>query len=162
MVVLIIAIVAGILVPAYNRFYAHYRFGNMVEKVETIMEWTHRKAIQLDAPLTLQFNGQQEVFEVQLPAPLPAQDEPVALQASDAQAQQSVEVTRTLHISGNYKVMNFQLDGSPSNSGLISLTFHGDGTATGATFQIVSKTGETETLSLSPTTGEVRVEQNNE
>ena len=77
-VVIIIAVMAGVLVPSYGRFYARAKFDATTRDVQDVFAYAREQAIAKDAPATLTFDPGSETFAVNVTAPPPPNDQPVA------------------------------------------------------------------------------------
>ncbi len=157
-VIIIIAVTAAILVPAYSRMVDRARFNNDVADVENLFAWAHRNAIALDADVTIQVNPAQGVLTAQLPPPLPVQDIPQALMQQQQIQAESGPQQREALLGNTVEMQAMQQNGSagaPANS----ITFHGDGTSDAATLLMQDTRGDSASLHLSPATGQLHKEQ---
>src|ERR1700722_9662317 len=83
-VIVIIAVMAAVVVPAYLRFLGHAKFRSKVREVQDLFAYAREQAVSLDSPVTLSYSAQSESFTVTLPTPPAQTDQPVALSGSEA------------------------------------------------------------------------------
>jgi prepilin-type N-terminal cleavage/methylation domain-containing protein len=170
-IIIIIAVMASIAVPAYDRFYGRTQFMQSVGEVQDLFAEARQQAIDHDTTATVAFNGQTQTFTVTLEMPPPDTDLPVAVQ--ETQAQQVVSAspkTQDVRLANNVAVMGFQpgdgMGASPSGSagggtgnGGPQVQFHGDGTSEGATLELASESGYSARMVLVGSTGQLQVEE---
>jgi prepilin-type N-terminal cleavage/methylation domain-containing protein len=155
-VILIIAIAAGIVVPAYDRFYAKRQFDEKVSEVESLFAYAHRQAIMLDETVTVQWDPAHNAFLLLVPMQPPPTDTPVALQQDVTS--QPMPQSQPVELGDNIRVLSFtplQPSAAPNTlGGLTQVNFYGDGTCDGAQLSLVSAQGYEADLLLQPATSQ--------
>lgn len=153
-VILIIAIAAGIVVPAYDRFYAKHQFEQKVSEVESLFNYAHRQAVALDETVSVQWDPTHDILLVALPLLPPPTDTPVALQQDTGMAPQPQ--TRTVELGQNIRIANLATMQQPTATvAPLQVNFYGDGTCDGATITLISTQGYEADLLLKPTTSTI-------
>jgi type II secretion system protein H len=154
-VILIIAVMAAIMVPAFSGYYEKSRFDAEIRRIEDYFALARERAVKGDTIVTLHFEHTAHQFSM-LIEPLPPQnDMPTAmLTAAGTDLIPSQDVAPCL-IGDDYQVENFVVSGAGGSSGLsqTDVQFRGDGTSDGAELEIKSRQGYTARLVLSPATG---------
>ncbi len=166
MIIIIIAVVSAIVVPAYAKYWATARFESTVHQVEEMISEARDKSIELDTTTTVSFDKQSQTFMVMLNQTPPQTDQPSNMTNLDQQnalmAQNSIPTTVIL--GGDVGIVQFQAGGfaasSPnaanrnSNSGSSNeLHFQGDGSCDGAHITVGSSFGNTADLIVWPANG---------
>jgi prepilin-type N-terminal cleavage/methylation domain-containing protein len=158
-VIIIIAVMAGSIVPAYSRLWAKSRFRTSVEEVRDAFLFARERAVASDSSVIVMFNPQEQSLTVTVAPALPVMDQPVAFTATpDANAQLTPqEPPRTTRLGLETMITEFTVGGI--NSGALSVRFRGDGTCDGAQVKLASDSGYTALMTLWPATGRVTVEE---
>lgn len=170
-VILLIAVMASIVVPAYSRFYAKSQFENTARQVQDIFAFAREQAIFRDTTVTVTYAPQNHAFLAQVAPPQPQTDLPVALlsgdspnggMASGGESQKSYQMDPDVNI-GAFSVSNnpnSSTGADGSGSGTV-LHFLSDGTVESATLTITSADGHVAQFQLWPATGRLsRMETN--
>ncbi|CEK14835.1 pilus assembly FimT family protein [Chthonomonas calidirosea] len=156
-VILIIAIAAGIVVPAYDRFYAKRQFNEKVGEVESLFNEAHRQAIALDETVTVQWDPAHNAFLLLVPLQPPPTDTPVALQQDVTS--QPMPQSQPVELGDDVRVLSFTpiqpSVTSGSLGGMTQVNFYGDGTCDGAQISLVSAQGYETDLLLQPATSQI-------
>jgi prepilin-type N-terminal cleavage/methylation domain-containing protein len=162
-VILMIAVMAGIVVPAYSRFNAKAGFENTARQVQDIFAFAREQAILHDTTVTVTYDPQNHAFLAQVAPAQPQSDMPVALSGSvnsDGVATQAGETQKRFQMDPDVAVGSFSVSsnpsaapGSSSSPGGNQLHFLSDGTVEGATLALTSADGYTAQYQLWPATG---------
>lgn len=162
MIIIIIAVVSALVVPAYARYWSKAKFESSVHQIEEMLSDARDKAVELDTTTTVSFNKQSQTFMVMRLLPPAQNDQPSIMSAADQQSDlmsQNV-VPTTVSLGGNISVTQFQAGGfssSPTNStaGVSSseVHFHGDGSSDGAHLSLTNSSGNTADLTIWPANG---------
>jgi prepilin-type N-terminal cleavage/methylation domain-containing protein len=161
-VILMIAVMASVLVPAYNRFYAKSQFENTARQVQDIFAFAREQAIVRDTTVTVAYDAQNHAFLAQVAPPHPQTDLPVALVATDSPnggATQSGESQKSYQLDPDVNLGAFTVSSGPSSAsgtaggGGNHLHFLSDGTVEGAMLTITSADGYSAQFQLWPATG---------
>jgi prepilin-type N-terminal cleavage/methylation domain-containing protein len=174
--IIIIAVITAVAVPAYSRFYAHIKFDGSVQQVMSLLAFARDSAVQASRDSTLQFDPGSETFAVAVDTPDPSPDQPTALQdAANIESQQLVP-PRTATLGQDVGVVDFQVfqkgssQGNPNpQSGMNSqgagnntIHFHQDGSSDAANFTIAGQEGFRVDVEVSPLTGRARIKDEGE
>lgn len=160
--IIIIAVFAAAVVPAYGRLAARTRFENDVREVRDLCAYARERAIARDTVVPMTFDAQTQTFAVEVPAtPMPT-DQPIAF-TNDPQmmnAASQSEPPKGYTLPPDVAMANFSVGGTGSNagSGSSAIRFRSDGTCDSAQFRLVSEAGYAADIVLMPGTGQVRVE----
>lgn len=167
-IILIIAVVGSIVVPAYATFWARARFDTILRETRDLFRYAREQAVQGDTMATVAFDPRNQTLLVTvLPAP-PLADQPVALMNGDPQNPNlppPPSAPRGLEIGGEFAVAGFQVNPGASSTLTMSrdnateLHFRGDGTCEGAQIILMSSYGYKATLVVWPGTGRVTIEE---
>ncbi|MCW3097406.1 MAG: prepilin-type N-terminal cleavage/methylation domain [Chthonomonadaceae bacterium] len=164
-VILMIAVMAGVVVPAYNHFYAKAQFENTARQVQDIFAFAREQAINRDTTVTVIYDPQNHAFVAQVAPSAPQTDLPVALAGkvnSDGTSSQSGETQKMTRLDSDVNVATFQVSSNPNITALNSsggpgsgnqLHFLADGTVEGATLSLTSSSGYSAQYQLWPATG---------
>ncbi len=158
-VILIIAVVAAVMVPAYAGFYSKTRFDAEIRRQQDYFAEARERAIKDDTTVTVHFEHGAAAFSIAID-PLPQQsDLPTAmLTAAGTDLSLSPDVS-PYHIGNDFRVENFVTSSAGSGSGgplansQSDVQFRGDGTSDSAEYDIKSGDGYFAHLTLSPMTG---------
>jgi prepilin-type N-terminal cleavage/methylation domain-containing protein len=164
-VILMIAVMAGVVVPAYNHFFAKAQFEASARQVQDIFAFAREQAIDRSTTVTVTYDPQNHAFVAQTAPPAPQTDVPVALANTinpDGTPAQSGETQKMARLDGNVNVTAFSVSTNPNITaiGVASgpgngnqLHFLPDGTVEGATLALASGDGYTAQFQLWPATG---------
>lgn len=166
-VIVMIAVMAGTIVPAYNRFYAKSQFENSVRQVQDIFAWAREQAITRDTTVTVTYDAQRHAFTAQTAPGQPQSDLPVALAStinSDGTAAQPGESQRSAPVNPEINITTFSVgtnpnssqtpnDATPSRSSGNQLHFLSDGTVESANLEMMNADGYGAAFQLWPATG---------
>jgi len=159
-VILIIAVISGVMVPAFAGFYDKSRFDAEVRRIQDYFALAREKAVKGDVTVTLHFERGIHQFSIAVD-PLPAQDDLPTTMLTDASTQQGAsQDVAPYQIGSEFQVENFSVTGAsgPSATTQTDARFNGDGTSDGADLQLTSRQGYTAHLSLSPMNGRLTLE----
>ena len=172
-VIIIVAVVTAMLVPAYSRYYVRQRFDASVGDVQDAFAYAREQALAKDAPVTLVYDAQSDSFAINLSPLPPPSDQPVSfpdMSADNATLTQarSIRLDRNVSITG-FTSTNTSLDsvsggGASRNSngrGATSVHFRSDGTSDGAELTVVdSANGNMAHMVLQPGSGRLTRDDN--
>ncbi len=152
-VIIIVAVMTSVIVPAYARFYARANYDGQVRQVQDVFAYAREQALQRDTNVTLNFSPQTESFDVTLLPPPPPTDQPTAYANSNADTS-TLTQSHTVQLASTVGVVGFTATdtsqgivpgGSASSSsggrGLTTVNFRSDGTSDGAEMTVVSAEG---------------------
>jgi prepilin-type N-terminal cleavage/methylation domain-containing protein len=167
-VVIIIAVMAGVVVPAYSRMSTKIKFDGVVGDVKDILRYARAQAVERDTTVTVSYDPQSGTFAARALPTLPATDLPVAL-SSEANVDSdpsplAAEAPRTVSLDRGYSVGSFSLDtgnANPGSTGQRAIRFRGDGTSDAAEITLIATSGDAAVLRLMPATGSVVVKDPN-
>lgn len=166
-VILMIAVMAGVVVPAYNHFYRKSQFENTARQVQDIFAFAREQAIVKDTTVTVTYDAQNHAFQAQVAPPQTQTDLPVALAGTvsqDGTTAQSGETQKEFTLDSDVNVASFSVSSSPSTAAQSSsggqgggsqLHFLPDGTVEGATLSMTSTDGYSAQYQLWPATGRI-------
>ena len=169
-VIIIVAVVSAILVPAYSHFYAKARFDGNVRDVLDVFAYAREQAIEKDAPATLTFDPQSESFSVSVTPLPPPVDQPSTF--PDVRADNNMlSQTHVARLEPFMGVVGFNAtdtsqgstgstgsNGMAANRSASSVHFRPDGTSDGAEMTLVgADSGYSAHLLLSPGTGRMQI-----
>lgn len=172
-VILMIVVMAGIVIPAYSRFYAKSQFENTARQVQDIFAFAREQAIKRDTTVTVTYDPQNHAFLAQAPQSQPQTDLPVALAGTvnpDGSTAQSGESQKVYRLNPDVNIGAFSVSSNPNSvpgatsagqGGGSQLHFQSDGTVERATLAITSTDGYATQFQLWPATGRLtRMEPN--
>jgi type II secretory pathway pseudopilin PulG len=184
MVIIIIAIMSSIVVPAYAHYWDRTRFNNEIGDVRDLLTYAREQAITNDTTVTVSYQGSALIATV---SPPPAQsDLPVVdtngsnpdVQLAQTQAGVPPE-PRILPIGGDLMVAGFNVGSQTTMPGTVNISsvssmggagstggaaggsalhFEGDGTCEGAQIMLIGINGFEANIVISPSTGELKVD----
>jgi Tfp pilus assembly protein FimT len=161
-VILMIAVMASVVVPAYNHFYSKAQFENQAREVQDIFAFAHETAINRNTTVTVSYDSGSHAFKAQVAPPQPQTDVPVALQGTinpDGTATQPGPAQKITQLDSGISVTGLQVSSNPNITTLgevgsgNQLHFLPDGTVEGATLGINSSDGYSAQFQLWPSTG---------
>ncbi len=159
-VILIIAVIAAVMVPAFSGFYDKSRFDAEVRRIQDYFALAREKAVKGDTTVTLHFERGIHQFSIAVDA-LPTQDDLPTVMLTDAGIQQNAsQDVNPYQIGSEFQVENFSVTGGsgPTATTQTDVRFNGDGTSDGADLQLTSRQGYTAHLTLSPMNGRLTLE----
>ncbi len=155
-VIIIIAIMSSVVVPAYARFWERTHFDVAVGAVKDLFAYAREQAVANDTTATVAFDSQNEALVAVVMPQAPPTDQPVALaEADNSDTQPGLlppPLRRVLSLGTEMAITRFATgvgDGKPV------VRFRGDGTCDGAEITLVSANGYATHLFVSPATGRV-------
>lgn len=153
-VILIVALMSGIVVPAYARFFARERFNSTVAAIQDIAAWASQRAVTLDETVTLAYDPSSRAFLAQAPPVSPSDAPQVMTQTSNPASASTLPDTRTYQLPRDMRVdgLHVQPISAASGSAPNTLHFYADGTCDPAQLAVVSADGYSETLIALPAT----------
>lgn len=160
-VILMIAVMAGVVVPAYNHYFAKAQFEGTARQVQDIFAFAREQAILRDTTVTVSYDPQNHAFLAQVAPSQPQTDLPVALANTvnpDGTATQSGETQKAFQLNSEVNVASFSVSSNPNATTAPSgngnqLHFLADGTVEGAMLALTSADGYTAQYQLWPATG---------
>lgn len=162
-VILIIAVVSAVIVPAYGGFYAKSRFDGEIKRIQDFVAEARARAVAGDTTVTLHFERGADVFTISVDT-LPQQNDlPTAL-LEDSGRNQIGDID-PYHVNDEFRVENFTVQGTGSanpasgRTGISDVQFRGDGTSDGAEMSILSRDGLAAHLIISPVDGQLKIDQ---
>lgn len=165
--IIIIAVLTSVAVPAYARFHARAKFQQSVQETVSLLAWARDQAIQNGADSVIRFDPQTETFQVTVETPGADADRPSAVQES--QEAGAPAAPRTLNLGDEVAIPDFTVYGaqqsmaaSPDNTRR-ELRFHDDGRSNGAQFVMV-RPGDSYAvlIDISPAAGRITTRNPNE
>ncbi len=161
-VIVIIAVMAAAVLPAYGRFLDKTRFENEVREVRDLCAHARDRAVARDTIVSLSFDAATQAFAVIVPTLPPPSDQPVAFGSTlEAQiAMNPTEPPRGYTLPSNVMVSDFMAGGTGGSTGrgTSAIRFRSDGGCDAAQFRLVSETGYIGQITLIPVTGQVKYE----
>ncbi len=150
-VILIIAVMAAVMVPAFSGFYDKARFDAEVRRIQDYFALARERAVKGDTTVTLHFERGIHELSMMVDVLPPQNDLPTAMLTSagtDSSAGQDVAPYR---IGADYQVERFTVTGASGQAATTrtDVRFNGDGTSDGAEVHLVSRQGYTANLVLS-------------
>ena len=164
-VIILIAVMASVVVPAYVRYLSGVRFQASCRQVQDIFAYAREQAVATSAPVTLRFDRQSETFAVDTPAQQPMPDLPTALSNGDASSPSATSQValppRTYTLAPNEAVSEFTvippqvpLAGSQSaQSSPNDLHFQPDGQVEAMQMVMIQEDGKQAHFTLQPASG---------
>ena len=160
-VILMIAVMAGVIVPAYSHYYMKAQFDSTARQVQDIFAFAREQAIVRDTTVTVSYDPQTHAFTAQVAPPQTQTDLPVALAGAvnaDGSTSQGGETQKSCRLDPDVNIGSFSVSSAASGtaggpSGGNQLHFLGDGTVEGATLSITSGNGYAAQFQLWPATG---------
>lgn len=169
-VALIVAVMAGIVVPAFSGLMEKSRFDAEVRRLQDIFAYAREKAIDTDSVVVLRYDIASETFLVQPSVKPPLNDLPQEEQESQAQSPETRGsfAPRTHRISDNFRLANFQTNASGSSrsrsegTSETEVRFQGDGTTEAAELVLTSANNRSIALILRPATGRLEISEDSQ
>jgi prepilin-type N-terminal cleavage/methylation domain-containing protein len=159
-VILIIAVMAAVVIPAFAGYYEKARFDSEIRRIQDYFALAREKAVKGDTTVTLHFERSIHQFSITVD-PLPQQnDMPTAmLTAAGTDLTPSLDV-RPYQLGDEYQIERFSVSAAGGAPGIsqTDVRFRGDGTADGADIDVISSQGYTAHLSLSPMNGRLTLD----
>ncbi len=163
-VILMVAVMASVVVPAYSRYNAKVQFENAARQVQDIFAFAREQAITRDTTVTVTYDPQNHAFLAQVAPAQPQTDLPVALSGtvnSDGTSTQTGETQKSAQLGADVNVASFSVSSNPNVTAAPTtgtgagnqLNFLPDGTVEGATLTITSADGYSAEFQLWPATG---------
>ena len=164
--IMIIAILTGLAVPAYLRMHTKVKFDQAVSSVLGVMSQARDSAISAGSEATVQFDQQSETFQLTIDSVDQSQDQPSQLLEMQNAEQSTLQQPRLTQLGEDVGVINFQVNQNamnPAKPGAnqpnASLHFYADGSCDGARFSVVSAGGRKSDIEVSSITGKARVKE---
>lgn len=164
MVVLIIimAIISGVVVPAYARFHARARFIHTVEETAGLFRWARETAIAQGGAVVVRYDPQMGAFAAMAEAPAEEMDLPAALQETE-EPLYAGPATSGYELPEGVRVAGFEPFGQAAPSGArdaaLEMRFSADGSADGGMLALESEDGYAALIEVVPTTGRTVVRE---
>jgi prepilin-type N-terminal cleavage/methylation domain-containing protein len=154
--IMIMAILSGIAVPAYSRFHARMQFDKNVQDVITLLSWARDTAQQLGGECVVELDRQTNIFVATPEQPAQITDQPADMVQTDQAAQQlyprQVMLPETITVA---EFVQFGTQSDYNSGGQSRLRFHADGTCDGVGLTLAGINGHTATIEVSPMTGRI-------
>jgi Tfp pilus assembly protein FimT len=155
--IIILAVLSSILVPASARSFAKARYQHSVQDVVGMLTYARNAAIDSNAESVVRFDAQTDTFVVTVETSSPSADLPTAMQ----ETQEAVQVpeSRVGKLADDIMVADFRsFDQSGETSGamgqrMAELRFHEDGSSAGGQFVLRSADGYASVVEVAPMTG---------
>ncbi len=160
-VIIIIAVMASVAVPAYARLKERMQFSQSIQQAVEFFAWARQTAISTGADCTVHFDAQTETFTAMATPPPPQTDLPAAMQTSAEQTQEQSSLTmqRGLSLGDKVAVQAFTVYGpdlgASGSQQQNDMTFHEDGSSDGGKLLLVSSSGAAEEIDVASMTGQV-------
>jgi type II secretory pathway pseudopilin PulG len=162
-IILIIAVVSSVVVPAYARFWSKARFDAAVRNVRDIFAYAREQAVLNDTEAVVTFDGRSQTFAAIVNPPPPLTDLPAALQnTAVGAAPHTAPAPKGVQLGEEFQIADLSsgAQGAASGAGnrATEIRFRGDGTSDGARVVLRSSAGYQATLIVWPATGRITVE----
>jgi|SRR5579871_3245113 len=170
-VILIIAVMAGTVVPAYARFLEKSRFQTQVRYVQDLFAFAREQAVQKDTTVTVDYDPRNAMFVATVTPPAPTTDQPsafAAMNGGDTSQETEIIPPHVTRLGEEYAVASFKVgtsgvtqgaNGNSKGGSSTELHFLSDGTVEGADLVIASNKGYLAHLVLWPSTGRLTLEE---
>jgi len=166
--IIIIAVLSGVAVPAYSRFYARSKFQRSVQEVVGLLAWARDAAIQAGADSIVRFDAQTETFMVTVESPSVGEDAPLAFQETPEAL--VPPQPRLLRLGEDVSARDLQVYNPSASAGglpagqpsVTEFRFYEDGRSDGAVFTLLSQDGFRAEFEIAPLTGRVVVHDEGE
>ena len=155
--IIILAMLSSVVVPASTRFYAKAKFQQSVQDIVGLLAYARSSAIESNTESVVRFDAQTDTFMVTRDSTTPAADVPSALQESQDAA--PIPESRISRLGDDIMVADFKsydpTGDSNSSMGqkMAELRFHEDGSSSGGQFVLRSMNGYAEIVEVAPMTG---------
>lgn len=155
--IIILAMLSSVVVPASTRFYAKAKFQQNVQDVVGLLAYARSSAIESNSESVVRFDAQTDTFMVTRDSTTPATDVPTALQ--DTQDAAQIPDSKITRLGEDVMVADFKSydPAGDSNSSMgqkmAELRFHDDGSSSGGQFVIRSMNGYSAIVEVAPMTG---------
>lgn len=167
-ILIIIAIMSSLTVPYYARFRDRADFDRSVSILEGELNNARHSAIQTGADCVVRFDPQIDVFTIAVEVPEAQSDTPAAMQ--DQPDALRIPPPKSVNIGDNIGVQEFrplinhdsQSNDTTENRAMTEMRFHEDGSSDGGTITLISPHGFAAQIQITPQSGAVRVQQDNE
>ena len=168
-VIIIIAVVSSLTVPEYFKLHSRAKFDKSTQAVVGILAYARDTAIQSGSDTIVRFDQSSETFTITVDQSDIGSDIPIALQQQSIDANVVVP-PRTEGLGQDVGIVNFQvlqptgqIPTMPQNqSAPGEFRFHGDGSADGVQFKLVSNDGYNANIVVAASTGKVSVKSDYE
>ena len=163
-IIVIIATMASIVVPAYSRFLERTRFNGVVSDIVDLFADARERAIAKDTTVTVSFNPASMTFALDVQPPPRPRDLPVAFVQPDGEgdflAKYSSGGKRGYQLREDFAIMGFVagVGGNASRSRGEGVHFQNDGTCEGAKIGVASDKGYVAQITVQANTGNILVE----
>ena len=159
-VILILAVMAAVMVPAYSGFYEKARFDAEVRRIQDYFALAREKAVKGDTTVTLHFERGIHEFSIAIDPPPAQNDLPTALLTASGKDSGAGQELAPYHVSDEHQVEHFTVSGASGPAGItkVDVQFRGDGTSDGADISLLSRQGFTAHLTLAPMNGRLSLQ----
>lgn len=160
--IIIMAILSTVVVPAYSRLRDRADFETQLSKVQGFFAEARARAIELGADVEVRYDTQSETFVASAPATLSTNDVPTAI--AEEPDTLPVAYQATLALPRDYRIMDVDIFGpevgmhARDNRADSVLYFHEDGTSDGMRCTVSRDTGAAATVTIWPSTATVDIE----
>jgi type II secretion system protein H len=162
--IIIMAVLASIAVPAYSRHLAKTRFTSAVQEVAGLFEFARGAAVENGRDVAVRYDSGAGQFMISVEVPPPSADVPTAMAAENEHRAALAAVDRQFMLPENVMVHGIEplagASASPAATQRVddAFRFHEDGTCDGAQIKLYSPDdGYTAVIELSPLTGRARI-----
>lgn len=161
--IIIIAVVSSVAVPAYGRFHARARFDQAVGRIVYVLAWAKDSAIEHGADSVVRFDFQTDTFTGIVELPAQATDVPVEVQDAAERGRTTPE-PKFVKLTDNARVIEIvpfdprgtRVEGRRGTRES-EIRFREDGTTEGALIRVVGPVGHAVEIEVAPATGNIRV-----
>lgn len=155
LVIMIVAMMAGLMVPAYDRFYARIRFDGVGGEVMDLFAWARDTAITSGTNVTIHYDPVTYAFTAVSDPSSPPQEMPEEMMRDASATMGQPIAPKRLELGEDYRVSHIHVDGQ-SSAGRRSdgtMIFRADGTSDGGDFLLTSRDGYQSHFILRPAVG---------
>lgn len=131
-VIIIIAVMAGIVTPAYSRFYDRVRFDNKVGEVMDLFGWARETAVNSGTTVTVRYLPNSRTFLAEAEPLPPIGDLPADMARDPAQSAAKTIEPQSATLGSNFDVSVVHQDGGQSTRNSLNQEiahFRADGTS---------------------------------
>ncbi len=166
-IITLLAVVAGIVVPSYTRFWHHTRFMGAVNDIADLLADARERAITKDTSSTITYFGGTQTFKLEVTPPTQNTDIPKSMQNPEQGDPQSTGGIRGYQLREDTIIQEFSVggkggQGAPtalSGNQAQSLHFREDGANDGGRITLVNDKGFGAMIRILPATGQIVIDE---